>query len=54
MKPLADWGIVAISYSYVRDLERADRIAYSPRGIFFADGSSRPTYDIILHPVTID
>jgi tetratricopeptide (TPR) repeat protein len=56
VKPLAEWGIVAISCSYVRDLRRPDRIAYSPRGVFFRDGSSRPTYDIILHPAvqTVD
>lgn len=54
--PLAEWGIVAISCRYVRDLERSDRIAYSPQGVFFSDGSSRLTYDIILHPAiaTVD
>lgn len=56
VKPLAEWGIVAISCSYLLDLRRPDRIAYSPQGVFFRDGSSRPTYDIILHPAvqTID
>jgi tetratricopeptide (TPR) repeat protein len=56
VKPLAEWGIVAISCRYVRDLKRPDRIAYSPRGVFFRDGSNRPTYDIILHPAiaTVD
>src|SRR6185503_18165894 len=34
VKPLAEWGIVSISCAYVTDLNRADRIAYSPRGIF--------------------
>lgn len=52
VKPLAEWGIVAISCHYVRDLQRPDRIAYSPCGVFFLDGSSRSTYDIILHPAT--
>jgi hypothetical protein len=50
VKPLEEWGIVAISCHYVRDLERSDRIAYSPRGVLFRDGSYRPTYDVILHP----
>ena len=50
VKPLAEWGIVAISCRYVRDLKRPDRIAYSPQGVFFRDGLNRPTYDIILHP----
>jgi hypothetical protein len=53
---LAEWGIVAISCRYVQDLNRSDRIAYSPQGVFFRDGSNRPTYDIILHPAiaTVD
>jgi tetratricopeptide (TPR) repeat protein len=56
VKPLAEWGIVAISCSYVRDLRRPNLLAYSPQGVFFRDGSSRPTYDIILHPAvqTVD
>ena len=56
VRPLAEWGIVAISCRYVRDLKRSDRIAYSPQGVFFRDGSNRPTYDIILHPAiaTVD
>ena len=49
VKPLAEWGILAISCRYIRDLKRADRIAYSPQGVFFRDGSNRPTFDIILH-----
>ncbi|MEK6287528.1 MAG: hypothetical protein AABO57_17430 [Acidobacteriota bacterium] len=52
VKPLAEWGIVAVSCGYVTDMKRPDRIAYSPRGVFFCDGSNRPTYDIILHPAT--
>lgn len=50
VKPLAEWGIVAVSCGYVTDMKHPDRIAYSPRGVFFRDGSNRPTYDIILHP----
>lgn len=50
VKPLEDWGIVAISCSYFKDVTHPDQIAYSPRGVFFRDGSNRPTYDIILHP----
>jgi len=48
--PLVEWGIVAISCRYVRGLKRSGRIAYSPQGVFFRDGSNRPTYDVILHP----
>lgn len=50
VKPLAEWGILAISCGYVTDRAHPDRIAYSPRGVFFRDGSNRSTYDIILHP----
>lgn len=50
VKPLAEWGIVAISCVHVTDRTHPDSIAYSPRGVFFRDGSNRPTYDIILHP----
>lgn len=56
VKLLAEWGIVAVSCGYVTDMKRPDRIAYSPQGVFFRDGSNRPTYDIILRPAiaTID
>ena len=50
VKPLAAWGITAISCQYERDMKHPDRIAYSPQGVFFRNGSSRPTYDIILKP----
>jgi tetratricopeptide (TPR) repeat protein len=48
VKPVASWGVVAISCRYVRDAKHPDRIAYSPEGVYFRDGSTRPTYDIIL------
>lgn len=48
VKPLAEWGIVAISCKHERDMSHADRIACSPKGVVFRDGKSRPTYDIIL------
>ncbi len=49
VKPLSEWGIVTISCRYVRDTKHPERIAYSPQGAFFRDGSYRPTYDILLH-----
>ena len=52
VKPLADWGVVALSTQYIRDKTHPDQIAYSPRGVFFRDGSSRPTYDLILRSAT--
>jgi tetratricopeptide (TPR) repeat protein len=45
---LARWGIVGISSRHVRESELQGWIAYSPRGVIFRDGSSRPTYDLIL------
>ncbi len=56
VKPLPEWGIVAISSRYLTDMKSRDRIAYSPQGVFFRDGSNRPTYDVILHPAiaTVD
>lgn len=56
VKQLAEWNIVALSCRYVRDPNDKDRMPYSPRGVFYRDGSSRPTYDVILHPAiaTVD
>jgi tetratricopeptide (TPR) repeat protein len=48
VRRLIEWGIVGISCRYVRDGKHPDGIAYSPRGIYFRDGTSRATYDIIL------
>ncbi len=45
---LARWGIVGISCRYVQETKLPDGITYSPRGVIFCDGSSRPTYDLIL------
>jgi len=50
VKPLSAWGIVALSCRCSRDPEHPDRILHSPRGVVFRDGSTRPTYDIILRP----
>jgi hypothetical protein len=48
VKSLMEWGIVGISCRYVRDGKHPDGIAYSPRGIYFRNGSIRPSYDLIL------
>ncbi len=50
VKPLADYGIVAVSCRYRRDPSHPDRIAYSPAGVTFRDGTTRPTFDLVLHP----
>jgi len=49
VKPLADYGIVALSCKAVRDPNHPDRIAYSPAGVTFRDGTTRPTFDLVLH-----
>jgi hypothetical protein len=50
VQPLAAHGIVALSYRYEHDLAHPDHIAFAPVGVVFADGRSRPTYDLLLHP----
>jgi tetratricopeptide (TPR) repeat protein len=49
VKPLSEYGIVALSCSHEVDAQHVDRIEYSPRGVTFADGTTRPTYDVRLH-----
>jgi hypothetical protein len=50
VRPLADWQIVALSCEYEIDSAHPDEIAYSRAGVTFRDGSSRPTFDVVLHP----
>jgi hypothetical protein len=49
VRPLSEFGIVAISCDSQRDAAHPDKIAYSPKGVTFKDGSTRPTYDLVLH-----
>lgn len=50
VKSLAEWGIVAISCKSERDPGHPDRIAFSKAGVTFKDGTTRPTFDLVLHP----
>lgn len=50
LRPLSDWEVAALSCEYEIDATHPDEIAYSPAGVTFRDGSSRPTFDIVLHP----
>ncbi len=50
VKPLADHGIVSLSCAFARDPAHPDRIAYSKTGVTFKDGTTRPTFDLVLHP----
>jgi hypothetical protein len=50
VRSVSEWGIVSLSCDYEFDANHPDEIAYSPAGVTFRDGSSRPTFDIVLHP----
>jgi hypothetical protein len=50
VKPLSEFGIVALSCKFERDASHPDRIAYSKGGVTFQDGNTRPTFDLVLHP----
>jgi hypothetical protein len=50
VKPLADFGIIALSCRAERDAAHPDGIAFSRCGVTFVGGRSRPTYDLVLHP----
>jgi tetratricopeptide (TPR) repeat protein len=50
IESLASHGIVALSYHYQIDHDHPDQIAFVADGVRFADGSTRASYDVILHP----
>jgi hypothetical protein len=50
VRSLSDYGIVAVSCRFERDGSHPDRIAFSPKGVTFRDGQTRPTFDLILAP----
>ena len=50
VKPLSEFGIVAVSCRFQRDTTHPDHIASTPRGVTFRNGTTRPTFDIILKP----
>jgi tetratricopeptide (TPR) repeat protein len=49
VQSLSDYGVTAISCRRQRDLAHPDQIAWSPSGVTFRDGTTRPTYDLVLH-----
>ena len=49
VRPLTGWGIVALSTSYEYDARHQHEIAWSPRGVVFATGEVRPTYDLVMN-----
>ncbi len=50
VKPLSAYDIVALSVRYEVDSEHPDRIEFNPTGVTFANGDTRATYDLRLHP----
>ena len=46
---LAALGIVELSTRHVIEDENDDVLAYAPGGVRFSDGSTRTTYDVLLH-----
>jgi hypothetical protein len=49
VKSLSYWRITALSYAYQLDATHPDEMAFAPAGVTFRDGSSRPTFDVVLH-----
>jgi len=50
VKPLSEYGIVSLACQFERDSKHPDRIAFSKTGVTFKDGTTRPTFDLVLHP----
>jgi hypothetical protein len=40
---------VALAYDCRLDPTDRDEILFAPKGVTFSDGSTRPTFDLILH-----
>lgn len=49
VRPVAAWDVVALSHRYEYDARHPDEIAWSPRGVTFGNGTTRPTFDLVLH-----
>lgn len=49
VRTLEQHGIVSLSCAHTRDASHRDRIMYSPQGVQFRDGTTRPTFDLLLH-----
>ncbi|HEV3027085.1 MAG TPA: hypothetical protein VG457_05895 [Planctomycetota bacterium] len=49
VKSLSEYEIVALSIRSELDPNHPDRIAWSVHGVTFKDGTTRPTYDLVLH-----
>jgi len=49
-KTLPEAGIVSLNCRYQRDENHPEKIAFSPLGVTFKDGTVRSTFDLVLHP----
>ncbi|HEU0150236.1 MAG TPA: hypothetical protein VFR21_25585 [Bradyrhizobium sp.] len=48
VKPVSAYGIVAISYKWQTLTNTPDKVAFSPNGVVFQDGKTRPSFDLVL------
>jgi len=48
VKPVSAYGIVAISYKWQTLNNNPDKVAFSPNGVVFQDGKTRPSFDLVL------
>ena len=48
VEPLSVYGIVALSCKWQTLNGQAEQIAFSPNGVVFQDGKTRPTFDLVL------
>ena len=53
VRTLASYDIVALNCRATRDSRHPDHIFASAAGVTYRDGSTRPTYDLVLHERTI-
>jgi hypothetical protein len=49
VRSLADHDIVSLSFDHTR-MDDADRTPWAAHGVTFRDGSTRPTWDVVLQP----
>ncbi len=50
VRPVTSWGIVALSCARILPDDDPTLAAWSPGGVTFANGRTRPTYDVLLFP----
>jgi Tetratricopeptide repeat len=48
VKPVSAYGIVAISCKWQTLNNNPDKVAFSPNGVVFQDGKTRPSFDLVL------